>query len=215
MSDHGTESTEAYWRRRAIALGGVLSLVGLVAWACAGGEEQPAERRSAQNAAALSSPGAHALPAVVPTATVTVTSKTTVRPIVPKKAGDACEPRDIVVGLTATKTTYVGRDLPRFRLTAVNTGRRACTFGVGPKDLEVVISSGADRLWTTARCAHGSGSSIQMLRRGVPYITAVMWDRKRSSGGCPSRRPAARPGVYVATVKAGKIKVRKQVFRLR
>jgi hypothetical protein len=215
MSDRGSDSTEAYWRRRAIALGGVLSLAGLVAWACAGGGEQPAERRSVHNAAALSSPGAHTLPAVVPTATVTVTTKTTVRPIAPKKAGDACEPGDIVVGFTATKTRYAGKDLPRFRLTAVNTGRRACTFGVGNKELEVRISSGTDRVWTSAQCAHGSGSSIQMLRRGVPYITAVAWDRKRSSAGCPSRRPAARPGVYVATVTAGKIRVRKQVFRLR
>jgi hypothetical protein len=215
MSDQGSDSTEAYWRRRAIALGGVLTLAGLVAWACAGGGEQPAERRSVHNAAALSSPGAQPPPTVVPTATVTVTTKTTVRPIAPKKAGDACEPRDIVVGLTATKTTYTGKDLPRFRLTAVNTGQRACTFGLGPKELEVRISSGTDRLWTTAQCARGSGSSIQLLRRGVPYLTTVVWDRKRSSRGCPSRRPAARPGVYVATVRADKIKVRKQVFRLR
>jgi hypothetical protein len=215
MSDHGSDSTEAYWRRRAIALGGVLSLAGLVAWACAGGSEQPAERRSVHNAAALSSPGANTLPTVVPTATVTVTTKTTVRPIVPKKAGDACEPSDIVVGFTATKTTYTGKDLPRFRLTAVNTGGRACTFGVGPKELEIKISSGRDRIWTTAQCAPGSGSSIQLLRRGVPHITAVVWDRKRSSAGCPSSRPAARPGTYIATVKAAKIKVRKQVFRLR
>lgn len=215
MSDRGSDSTEAYWRRRAIALGGMVTLVGLVAWACAGGGDGPAERQSVRNAAALSSPSAHSLPAVVPTATVTVTTKTTVRPIVPKKAGDACEPRDVVVGFTATKTTYVGKDLPRFRLTVVNTGRRACTLGVGPKELEIKISSGTDRVWTTARCGSGSGSSIRLLRRGVPYLATVVWDRKRSSATCPSRRPAARPGVYVAAVQADKIKAKKQVFRLR
>ncbi|HZB30685.1 MAG TPA: hypothetical protein VE465_11015 [Streptosporangiaceae bacterium] len=215
MGDRGRDSTEAYWRRRAIALGGVLTLAGLVAWGCAGGGQHPAERRSVHNAAALASPGAHSVPAVVPTATVTVTTRTTVRPIAPRKTVDACEPRDIVFGFRATKTAYAGKDLPRFRLTAVNTGRRVCRFGVGPKELEVKISSGLDRIWTSAQCARGSGSSSQMLRRGVPYITTVVWDRKRSSAGCRSPRVAARPGVYVAAVKAGTIKVRKQVFRLR
>ncbi len=215
IRNHGSDSTEAYWRRRAIALGGALTLVGLVAWACTGGDEQTAERRPVENAAALSTPSAHTLPTVIPTATVTVTAKTTVRPIVPKKAGDACEPRDMVVGLTGTKNTYTGKDRPRFRLTVVNTGRRACTFGVGPKELEVRISSGGDRLWTSAQCVHRSGSSIQMLRRGMPYVATVIWDRKRSSSDCAGRRPAARPGTYIATVRAGKIKIKRQVFRLR
>jgi hypothetical protein len=212
--DQGSDSTEAYWRRRAIALAGALSLVGLVAWACAGGEERTAGR-PVRNAASLSTPGAQTLPTLMPTATVTVTARTTVRPVAPRKASDGCAPHDMVVRLAATKSTYVGKDRPRFRLTAVNTGRRACRFGVGPKELEVRISSGGDRLWTTARCVRGSGSPTRLLRRGVPYIAVLEWDRRRVSRGCPSRRPAARPGVYVAIVKAGKIKVRKQIFRLR
>lgn len=213
-----SDSTDAYWRRRAIALGGVLTLVGLVAWACAGGTEQAAERQSVRNAAALSTPTGPALPTVLPraTATVTVTARTTVRPpVAPKRRGDACEPRDMVVGLTATKTTYTGRDLPRFLLTVVNTGRRACTFGVGPKELDIRITSGPDRLWAMAQCVRGPGSSLLLLRRGVPYIRTVVWDRRRSSSACPGGRPAARPGMYVATVRAGKVKAKKQVFRLR
>jgi hypothetical protein len=224
--NRGGDAAEAYWRRRAIALGGVLAMVGLLAWACAGGDDQPATRR-AVDAAALSTPSAHTLPTtlttmpptvpptVLPTATVTVTARTTVRPVARKKAGDACEPRDLVIGLVTTQATYAGGERPSFRLTAVNTGRRPCTFGVGPKELEVRISSGPDRVWTSARCARGSGSQIRLLRRGLPYIVTVVWDRRRSSGGCAGRRPVARPGTYVVTVRAGRVKVRGQVFRLR
>lgn len=204
------DAADAYWRRRAIVLGGVLSLVGLVAWACTAGDENTAERRPVQNAAALST--ASAPPTVMPTVTVTVTTQTTVRPVVAKKDGDACEPRDVVVSFAATKGTYAGKDLPRFQLIVVNTGQRACTFGVGPKELDVRITSGSDRLWSSAQCARGSGSSIQMLRRGIPYVGTLAWDRRR---GCSGKRPVARPGTYVATVKAGKIKVKKQVFQLR
>ncbi|HEX6471992.1 MAG TPA: hypothetical protein VF069_23055 [Streptosporangiaceae bacterium] len=215
--NRGADAAEAYWRRRAIALGGVLAMVGLVAWACAGGGDRSAARRPV-DAAALSTPSAHTLPTVLPTATVTVTARTTVRttvrPVPRKKAGDGCEPRDLVVGLVTTKTVYAGKERPTFRLTAVNTGRRPCTFGVGPKELEVRVSSGPDRVWTSARCARGSGSSIRLLRRGLPYIVTVVWDRRRS-GDCAGRRAAARPGTYVVTVRAGKVRVRGQVFGLR
>ena len=214
VRNHTGDSAEAYWRRRAIALGGVLSLIGLVAWACAGGDDKPGDRRQVQNAAALSTPNAHPLPTIIPMTTVTVTA--TVTPVVPKKSGDSCEPRDLVVGLVVTKTSYKGKERPRFRLTAVNTGQRACTFGVGRKELEVRVSSGHDRLWSSAQCVRGSGSSIQLLRRGMPYIATIEWDRKRWPKGCSIRRLAARPGTYVATVRAGKIKItaKKQVFRL-
>jgi hypothetical protein len=214
VRNHGGDSIEAYWRRRAIALVGALTLVALVAWACAGSDGEK-QQRPVQNAAALGSPTAASVPTTMPTATVTVTARPTVTPTAPKKAGDACEQRDVVVDFAASNNTFAGKDRPRFQVTAVNTGRRPCTFGVGPKELEVRITSGSDRIWSSAQCAHGSGSSIQMLRRGIPYVGNIVWDRRRSSGDCSGKRAAARPGMYVAMVKTGKAKVGKHVFRLR
>jgi hypothetical protein len=203
-------AAEAYWRRRTIALGAVVAVLGLVAWACSAGEEQTAGR-PAQNAAAQS-PSLTVMPTV--TVTVTTEATTAVRPS-ERSSGNACERRDVVIGLAATKDTYAGTDRPRFRLTAVNTGQRACRFAVGPKELEIQITSGSDRLWTSARCARRSGSSVRLLRRGVPYVQTIVWDRKRASGDCTRSRPAARPGTYVAAIKSDKIKAEKQVFRLR
>jgi hypothetical protein len=205
-------SAEAYWRRRTIALGGVVATLGLIVWACSAGDEQTAERRPAENAAAQR-PDLTIMPTV--TVTVTTEATATVRPT-ESRSGNACEPRDVVVSFAATKDTYVGTDRPRFRLTAVNTGRRACTFEAGPRELEVQITSGADRLWTSAKCARGSGSATRLLlRRGVPHVATIVWDRRRASGDCTGSRPAARPGTYLAAVKADGIKVKKQVFRLR
>jgi hypothetical protein len=207
------DPTEEYWRRRAIAMGGVVALVALIAWACSAGDEETTDRQPVENAAAVSSPGMSTLPTIMPTVTVTVTAETTV---VPKQPGDACEPRDVVLNFTATKDVYAGTDRPRFKLTAVNIGRRACTLGVGPKELEVRITSGPDRIWTSAQCVRGSGSSIQMLRRGVPYVGTIVWDRTRSSSGCTGfSRATARPGTYVATVMTDNIRAKKQVFQLR
>ncbi len=49
----------------------------------------------------------------------------------------------------------------------------------------------------------------ETLRRGIPYVDTVTWDRER---GCKGNTQA-RPGTYVADLKGTKVK--KQIFRLR
>jgi hypothetical protein len=221
----GSGEIDAYWRRRAMALGGVLASVGLLAWACSGSDGKKTQQ--IRNAAAIGTPSGTVggLPGgavsgspgvVLPTITVTATAKVTVVPTVPKKAGDACDPADVVVNLAETKDVFGDKEHPQFRLSVVNTGPRACTFGVGPKELVVLIRSGSDPVWSSAHCAAGSGSSIQMLRRGIPYVAIVDWDRMRSSlSGCSGHRDRARPGTYMAIAREGKIKTNRQVFRLK
>jgi hypothetical protein len=219
----GSGELEAYWRRRAIALVGVLASVGLLAWACSGSDDK--KSHPVRNAAMVGSPSpggtaartASGSPgAVVPTVTVTATAKVTVVPTVPRKAGDACEPADVVVNLVKTKDEFTGKEHPQFRLSVVNTGQQACTLDVGPKQLQILIGSGPYQVWSSARCLADSGSSIQMLPRGIPYVAGVEWDRTRSvSGACSGHRDRVAPGTYVAIAKEGKIKSRRQVFRLR
>jgi hypothetical protein len=193
-------------------LAGGITLIGLVAWACSGSDHK---RSTAQvrNAAATESPTASPLaatPTPTPTATVTVTASPTALPGAPKHAGDTCAPRDVVVGLTPAGTVFKGRQHPRFGLSVVNTGRRACTFDVGSKALLIRISSGSDQVWSSARCVPGAGPNIQMLQRGVPYLATLDWDRRR----CNSDTHAA-PGTYVIAVGAPGIKTHREVFRLR
>ena len=208
------ESAEAFWRRRAIALTGVLATVGLVAWGCSGGGD--GKERVSRNAAGLTT--ASPIPTVrvpVATPTVTVTAKVTVSPTVRGRPGSSCAPRDVVVHLASKADAYKGRALPQFLVSVVNTGRRPCTFDVGPKALEVRVTSGPDPIWSSAHCARGSGSSVRLLKRGIPYATTITWDRRRSSSGCDGRRSLARPGTYVVSLKAGRLEPRPQVFRLR
>ncbi|MCW2899759.1 MAG: hypothetical protein JWO67_2024 [Streptosporangiaceae bacterium] len=208
------ESTDAFWRRRAIAFTGVLATVGLVAWACTG--DGGDKKRQIHTAAGLSSPAPSAtvsVPAATPT--ITVTAKVTVRPSAPQRPGDACPPGDVVVNLSSKASDYRGSAEPQFVLSVVNTGKHACTFGVGPKELELRITSGPDRVWSSAHCVRGDGSAIRLLKRGIPYAATITWDRRRSTGGCGGARSPARPGTYVAAVKADNVKAEREVFRLR
>jgi hypothetical protein len=206
----GHGDTEAYWRRRVYVLAGGITLIGLIAWACSG-EDHKRSTAQVRNAAVTESPSAGlSQPLATPTATVTVTATPSVAPPEKKGPGDQCDPRDVVVGITPTGTVFAGKRHPRFGLSVVNTGRRACTFDVGPKALLIRISSGPDRVWSSAQCAGGTGPSLQMLQRGVPYLATLDWDRKR----CNSATRAA-PGTYVIAVGAPGIKTRREVFRLR
>jgi hypothetical protein len=201
---------EAYWRRRVYVLAGGITLIGLVAWACS---DSGHKRSTAQvrNAAATITPAA-AAPAVTPTptATVTITATPTVTPSAERRAGDRCDDQDMVIGIMPVRPVFKGKEHPRFGLSVVSTGPKPCTFDVGPKALPIKIMSGPDHVWSSAQCMGGTGSNLQMLKRGVPYYATLDWDRKRCESG-----DHVQPGTYVIAVGAPGVKTRREVFRLR
>jgi hypothetical protein len=219
--DSGTESTErldpeterdetdAYWRRRVYVLAGGITVIGLVAWACSDSGDKKSTAQVRNAAVAVSPAVTPSASGPAPAATVTVTATPTLTPPAVKRSGDRCDGGTVVVGLRPTNTVYPGKEHPRFGLSVVNTGRRTCTFDVGPKALQIRIASGTDRVWSSAQCASG-GSSVQLLQRGVPYLATMDWDRSRCDGDTH-----VRPGTYLISVRADGIKTRREVFRLR
>ncbi|GLX00643.1 hypothetical protein [Microtetraspora sp. NBRC 16547] len=133
----------------------------------------------------------------------------------PRRPGDACDPKDLVLSLRGGQQTYAGSAEPTFLMTIVSTGRVDCTVDVGPRMLETRIVSGNDRVWSTADCVSGEGTDIQMLKRGVPYVRTIRWDRHRSGADCAVKRAAALPGTYVAWTHADGLQSSKTVFYLR
>ncbi|NDU72489.1 hypothetical protein GWI34_07600 [Actinomadura sp. DSM 109109] len=178
------------------ALAGVLGAVGLLAWTCQGGESEPG-----RDAGAAEAPSPPAPPSAMPTVTVT----TTARPE-PEQAGGPCDRGGLVANMSVVKNVFAGPERPEFRVTVVSTGEGSCAFDTGA--LEVRITSGADRVWSSARCRKGAAPTAT-LRRGIPYVDDVVWDRRRGCKGAVR----ARPGTYVATLRGAP--ARKQVFTLR
>nr|WP_218902580.1 hypothetical protein [Streptomonospora nanhaiensis] len=135
---------------------------------------------------------------------------------VPVRAEDPCRPSDIVVTMEVNKSDHDWNDRPKFELTLVNTAEQTCTVDTGRKAMEIRITSGEDRVFSTADCVEGSGADRQQLRRGVPYTTTFTWDRKRSWEDCrDSDVNAKRPGTYVAELHSDYDEgAEPQVFRL-
>ncbi|GAA3242000.1 hypothetical protein GCM10010468_79460 [Actinocorallia longicatena] len=210
--------SDTYWRRRAIALAAVLLTLGGAAYACTGEKPTPVKNAAATGdvspAPTPTEVPVTALPAPpMPTVTVTVTQQATVA--APRRPGDACASGDLVANLTPVKADFAKTDAPQFRMTVVNTGRLDCTFDVGAGRFVAKIKSGSDRVWSSAHCAAAGGTSIQMLRRGIPYVGGLAWDRRRSRQGCAAPRPKALAGTYVIQAEGGGVKTPKAVFTLR
>ncbi len=120
-----------------------------------------------------------------------------------------------MLSLRGGQDVYGEAARPSFLLTMVSTGDVACTVDVGPRTLETRITSGQDRVWSTADCVSGAGVDIQLLKRGVPYVRMIQWDRHRSGQDCTTARDPARAGTYVALAQSGGLKSSKVVFHLR
>ncbi|MET9064807.1 hypothetical protein ACWDR1_05945 [Streptosporangium sandarakinum] len=212
---------DVYWRRRVVALIGVLVVVAVVAWACSSSKpERPRKEGSADRAA-----GPDAVSAALPTVTVT-TSPGTPSPPSPSpspsssaaaagRPGGSCSPADLVLSVRGTGEIYGPGVQPKFLLTLVNTGETPCRADVGPRAMEVRITSGADRVWSSADCVSGGTDDFHRLERGVPYVREVVWDRRRSGADCAIEGAAARPGTYVAAVGTPSLKGDRAVFHLR
>ncbi|GAA4228036.1 hypothetical protein GCM10023075_32260 [Streptosporangium album] len=209
---------DVYWRRRMAALVGVLVVVAVVAWACSSGGSEDTSKVQAQLGG---SPTPDPIVTVLPTVTVTPSPS----PSSPRRAakaaarakqpGDACDAPDLVLNMQGQEDVYAPGSHPRFLLTLVNIGKVMCTAEVGPRAMEVRITSGDDRVWSSADCVSGDTDDIRRLDRGIPYVQEVEWDRRRSGGDCTAKHEGAQAGTYVAVLRSPGLKSRRAVFHLR
>lgn len=207
---------------------GVLVVVAVVAWACSGSPDGP-QSTSSGTSAPSSSASEQSVLAGLPTVTMapTPTPKPSrpgkpraALPVTPTpkpkpKPGMPCAEKDLVLNLQGRQEVYGAGARPNFLVTLVNTGPVMCVADVGARSMEVRITSGSDRVWSTSDCVNGEGVELRRLERGIPYVRSLDWDRRRSGSECGGTRAAALPGTYVAVVRTGGLRSPKAVFHLR
>jgi hypothetical protein len=113
----------------------------------------------------------------------------------------ACAAGSLKLTLTADAASYPRGALPTFTVTIVDAGPTACLVDAGDAQREIVIASGADRIWSSRDCASPAAQSRRLLLApGAPDATQVQWPRTRSAAGCPGGQPAALKGTYSAVL---------------
>lgn len=116
-------------------------------------------------------------------------------------ASRACEAGDLQLALTSDATSYAAGATPTFTVTITKAPGASCTVDAGTASLEVLVTSGSDRIWSSLDCAvEGAEGSERMLllAEGAQEAAAVPWSRVRSDATCSSGLPEPRPGTYHA-----------------
>lgn len=194
-----------YWRRRLAVIGIVLLFVVGVTRLFGGDGGEPRAQEAATNVAASTAPSVSGAPTPEPTAAPAPTPAPEATPVEPTPTAPLllapegrCDDADVVATPTvadARATTPVV-----IRLELRTQSNPACTWRFGPKSLQVKITSGSDRIWSSLDCPKALGGRDLVVRRDTPTTVDVRWNSRRSDEDCSSHTDWALPGYYHATV---------------
>lgn len=186
-----------YWRRRAAVLLTFLA-VGVVVALLLPEDGQDA-LRSADGAGEPS-----ASPSPDPTA----------QPSTTPEPPQLCADDALEVQATADAAQYPPGAAAALTLTVRNTGAAPCRRALGQDAVELVVTSGEDRIWSSDDCEPGGPQGEVVLAPGEARTARASWPLVRSAPGCPPDQAAAQPGTYRVTARVGELQVPGAVFQL-
>lgn len=78
----------------------------------------------------------------------------------------------------------------------------ACLWQLNHRAVQVQVTSGSDRIWSTLDCTKAVPSRLLTLRRDTPVKVGIKWSSARSDDSCSNHTRWALPGYYHAQVAA-------------
>lgn len=199
----GPLPAETYWRRRVLVVLAVLAVL-VLAWLPfrGGGDDTLSADPS-------SSPSARADddPTDGPSESPTPSPSPTPEP-------EPCPDDALEVAATADAEEYAPGSTAALALTIRNKGTVPCRRAVGQGAVELIITSGDDRVWSSDDCAPGGDQGEVVLEPGAEQAARATWPTARSAPGCPPDQPQAQPGTYRVTARVGELRVPGAVFRV-
>lgn len=226
LEPHGPLPTEIYWRRRGLALGVAVVVIGIAVAAVIafvgksagakpvkdnkpGSAEQHSAPAAPQAPKAPQKPGQNEGHAAAPPGRnpAAPTPTAAVKPPPVLKEGDDCPDSTLAVkGLTNSPQYFVG-DQPKFTMVVTNIGLVSCKRDVGAAVLAAyVYSLDHKRLWSNLDCAPSNETLVKTFAPGEQVTTAVTWTGMGSAPRCPLPRPAIGPGTYNLVVQLGNLR---------
>ncbi len=219
LEPHGPLPSQIYWRRRALAIGIAVVVVGIVAAIVAvimtsssGAESKPSDETTAaapptplpgenpEVKSPVMPPAQHA-----PPPTATPTAAVTPPPLL--KEGDDCPDSTLAVKGITSQPQYVVGDQPKFTMVVTNIGLVACKRDVGAAVLAAyVYSLDNNRLWSNLDCAPSNETLVKTFNPGEQVTTEVTWTGMGSAPQCPMPRQPIGPGTYNLIVQLGNLR---------
>ena len=129
-------------------------------------------------------------------------------------AAKAC-PADVVqVSATTDALSYSAGTNPMLTMTVTNNGAEPCEVNVGTSQMEFLVTSGSDRIFSSVDCMQASQDLMMVIEPKNVETAKFSWDRKRSAPGCAEVPSNPNPGTYMFTAKLGANTSESTVFDL-
>lgn len=185
-------SPAVYRRRRLFAGGALLLVLGLTAGGVAtvsGALNAKSEQASSTQAEGSASSGAEAAPSATPSAT--------------PSASPACDQKLVTVTADTNKVSYGAGEKPLLTLKVANGGKLPCKVNLGTSQMEFLVTSGSDRVFSSKDCQAESEDLIKTIAPGKSETANFPWPRNRSVQGCEEIADGVGAGYYVFIAKLG------------
>lgn len=200
----GSQPPWVYWARRAAVVVAVLLVAGGL-WVLIA---QPGGTPIAAEPAAQTPSGPTA-----PQTSVTPTVKESTTPTASPSGPVMCDETNASISLAGYQKVKQGGK-QAFRVGVGNRDSANCVLDLKPANFEFTVTSGTDRIWTTADCPKWVPAKKQSLKPQQAHEFTIEWPLRRSATGCKVTKDALRPGTYVGTATfADGLKAR-QVFTI-
>jgi hypothetical protein len=199
------------YRRRRLFLGAALLMViALIAggFALAGAFNGRSEQASSTDGAGAT---ASADPSTQPSP-----SASAPEPTPTPSATPSCNQNLVTVSASTDKAAYGPGENPLLTLKVTNGGTMPCEVNIGTSQMEFLVTSGADRIFSSRDCQAKSEDLVKIIAPGASETANFPWPRNRSVEGCQpvEAKPGGGGAYYIFTAKLGSKASPKAVFQL-
>ena len=197
------------YRRRRLFVGAALLMVAAmvfggfaVAGAFSGSSDQVSSTGTPTGGSTAAAPDAQ--PSATPSSTPTPTPTPT------------CNQNLVTVSASTDKAAYGPDESPVLSLKVTNGGTMPCEVNIGTSQMEFLVTSGADRIFSSRDCQATSEDLVKVIEPGASETANFPWARNRTLEGCQpiAAKPGAGGAYYIFTAKLGSRASPKAVFQL-
>jgi hypothetical protein len=198
-------SPAVYRRRRQVVFGALLLVIALVIGGVVALTGALAGNPDPQ---AVSTPEASTVPTQGSAPTGTAAASPSPTPV--------CDFNLMTVAAKTDKPAYGPEEKPLLTMTITNGGTAPCEVNVGTSQMEYLLMSGSDRIFSSKDCQTGGEDLIKTIQPGKSETANFPWQRNRTLEGCASiaATPGAGGAYYTFEARLGNKASPKVAFQL-
>lgn len=132
----------------------------------------------------------------------------------PPAERSGCDQNLVTVTALTDKPAYAAGENPLLTLKVTNGSKVPCEVNLGSSQMEYVITSGSDRIFSSTDCQSDATDLVKTIAPGQSETANFPWDRKRSVEGCKLTEAKPGAGTFVFTARLADKTSPKAVFQL-